>query len=147
VKFVDDDGAIIVPKSVRPIIEYSQTALGDRAGALKVFRAGKLHIRDYGSHYSVHSDRIDPRNDPFGHLIVDAPEYLVGLLSGISIYSTLKERAIVKHSRENNAKSTPAADEIEDDKDSLTPYLAGIFAAYTGYSFTKFLKKLGQRRG
>lgn len=142
-KFVDDDGSIIVPKSVRPIIEYSPTALGSGCGALRQFRAGKLHIREYDSYYSVHSDRIDPLNDPLGHLIVDAPEYLVGMLSGISIYSTLKERSI-NRSRKNSTNLNPFS-EIGV-KDNPSPYLAGIFAAYTGYALTKSLKKLAQRR-
>lgn len=142
-KFVDDDGSIIVPKSVRPIIEYSPTALGSGCGALRQFRAGKLHIREYDSYYSVHSDRIDPLNDPLGHLIVDAPEYLVGMLSGISIYSTLKERSI-NRSRKNSTNLNPFS-EIGV-KANPSPYLAGIFAAYTGYALTKSLKKLAQRR-
>ena len=142
-RFVDDDGCIIVPKSVRPIIEYSPTALGSGCGALRQFRAGKLHIREYDSYYSVHSDKIDPLSDPIGHLIVDAPEYLVGVLSGLSIYSTLKERSISR-SRKNRANSNSFS-EI-DVKYGSSPYLAGIFAAYTGYALTKSLKKLGQRR-
>jgi len=131
VKFVDDDGSIIVPKSVRPIIEYTPTALGSGSGALRQYRAGKLHIREYDNYYSVHSDKIDPLNDPLGHLIIDAPEYLVGLVSGISIYLTLKERSITEFGP----------------KDASSPYLAGIFGAYAGYAVTKSLKKLAQKRG
>ena len=59
-RFVDDDGSIIVPKSVRPIIEYSPTTLGSGSGALRQFRAGKLHIREYEGYYSVHLDAIFP---------------------------------------------------------------------------------------
>jgi hypothetical protein len=144
VRFVDDDGSIIVPKSVRPIIEYSPTALGSGSGALRQFRAGKLHIREYDSYYSVHLDKIDPLNDPLGHLIVDAPEYLVGMLSGLSIYSTLKERSR-DSSRKNRANSN-SFPEIGV-KAGPFPYLAGILAAYTSYTLTKSLKKIGQRRG
>ncbi|MGI0043440.1 MAG: hypothetical protein ACRD47_06995, partial [Nitrososphaeraceae archaeon] len=35
-KFVDDEGSIIVPKSVRPIIDYPETVLGDRCGAFDI---------------------------------------------------------------------------------------------------------------
>jgi hypothetical protein len=28
---------------------------------------------------------VDPRKDPFGHLLIDAPEFLVGIISAISI--------------------------------------------------------------
>jgi hypothetical protein len=44
-----------------------------------------LHIREYSGYYTVHIDRVDPRKDPFGHLLIDAPEFLVGILSAISI--------------------------------------------------------------
>ena len=143
-KFVDDDGSIIVPKSVRPIIEYPTTSLGSRYGALRQFRNGKLHIREYDSYYSVHSDKIDPLNDPLGHLIVDAPEYLVGMLSGISIYSALKDRS-VNRSKKNSTNSNSFSETGV--KAGASPYLAAIFAAYTSYALTKSMKKLAQRRG
>jgi hypothetical protein len=144
VKFIDDDGSVLVPKSVRPMIEYSPTVLGNGCGALRQFRVGKLHIREYDNYYSVHSDKIDPANDPFGHLIADAPEYLVSILSGISTYSTLKDRSI-NRSRNNSANSNSSSGIGV--RDGLSPYLAGIFAAYTSYALTKSLKKLVQRRG
>ncbi len=77
-EFVDGDGNIVVPKSVRPIIELKETPFGGKKGARKQFRYGNLHIRDYDTHYTVHVDRIDPRSNPLGHLLVDAPEYLAG---------------------------------------------------------------------
>ena len=141
-KFVDDEGSIIVPKSVRPIIDYPETVLGDRCGASRQFRLGKLHIREYDSYYSVHTDKINPINDPLGHLIADAPEYLVGILSGISIYSSFKDVPIARPRKSGvNSKSS-----VIGGKDLLSPYLAGIFAAYSSYSITKSLKKLVQRR-
>jgi hypothetical protein len=144
VQFVDDDGSIIVPKSVRPIIEHSPTALGGGRGAIRQFRTGKLHVREYDSYYSVHSDKVDPLNDPLGHLIFDAPEYLVGMLSGFTIYSALKEKSI-NRSRTNSTNSKSSSDiSIKEDP---YPYLAGIFAAYASYAFTKSIKKWAQRRG
>ena len=141
--FIDDDGSIIVPKSVRPIIEYSETILGARSGALKQFRAGKLHIRDYGSYYSVHSDKINPSDDPLGHLIVDAPEYLIGILSGIFTYSIVK-RKIKMNSKISNSNSDSLFE--SDNRDHFSPYTAGIVAAYTSYSLINSIKKLAQRR-
>jgi hypothetical protein len=142
VKFVDDEGSIIVPKSVRPIIDYPETVLGDRCGASRQFRLGKLHIREYDNYYSVHTDKISPINDPLGHLIADAPEYLVGILSGISIYSSFKDVPIARSRKSGvNSKSS-----VIGGKDLLSPYLAGIFAAYSSYTITKSLKKLVQRR-
>ena len=142
-RFVDDDGSIIVPKSVRPIIDYPPTVLGNRCGASKQFRLGKLHIREFDNYYSVHSDNVNPVTDPLGHLIADAPEYLVGILSGISIYSSLKDRSI-NGSRKNSASSYSSSS-VSGVKDVLSPYLAGIFAAYSSYTLTKSLKKLAPR--
>jgi hypothetical protein len=83
--YIDDEGNVIVSKSIRPIIEYPETILGSRRGAKRQFRYGKLHIREYDEYYTTHMDKIDPREDPIGHLMIDAPEYLVGLLCAISI--------------------------------------------------------------
>jgi hypothetical protein len=143
VKFVDDEGSIIVPKSVRPIIDYPETVLGDRCGASRQFRLGKLHIREYDNYYSVHTDKISPINDPLGHLIADAPEYLVGILSGISIYSSFKD-VLITRSRTSGVNSKSSS--VSGGKDLLSPYLAGILAAYSSYGITKTLKKLAQRR-
>lgn len=142
-KFVDDEGSIIVPKSVRPIIDYPETVLGDRCGASRQFRLGKLHIREYDNYYSVHTDKISPINDPLGHLIADAPEYLVGILSGISIYSSFKD-VLITRSRTSGVNSKSSS--VSGGQDLLSPYLAGILAAYSSYGITKTLKKLAQRR-
>jgi hypothetical protein len=85
VKFYDGDGNVLVPKSVRPIMDYGETYLGDKKGANRQFRIANLHIREYDDYYTIHKDRIDPKIDPFGHLLVDAPEYLVSILYGIHV--------------------------------------------------------------
>jgi hypothetical protein len=83
--FIDDEGGIIVPKDVRPTIDYEETHLGNKKGAKRQFRYKNLHIREYSGYYTVHIDRVDPRKDLFGHLLIDAPEFLVGIISAISI--------------------------------------------------------------
>ena len=83
VNYLDGDGNIIVPKSVRPIIDYEETFLGTKKGAKKQFRYGKLHIREYRDYYIVHMDKVDPRKDPMGHLLIDAPEYLIATIAGL----------------------------------------------------------------
>ena len=50
-----------------------ETKLGDRKGATKQYRKGNLHIREYEDKFTVHTDRVDPRDDPIGHLIYDEP--------------------------------------------------------------------------
>jgi hypothetical protein len=81
VDFIDGDGNILIPKSVRPIMDLGITMLGEKKGCKKQYRYGNLHIREYESHYSAHLDKVDPRVDPLGHLMVDVPNYLTGLLS------------------------------------------------------------------
>jgi hypothetical protein len=83
VNFIDGEDSIIVPKSVRPIISYEETFLGNKKGAKKQYRYGNLHIREYKDHFIVHMDKVDPRKDPVGHLLVDAPEYLIATMAGL----------------------------------------------------------------
>src|ERR1044072_1111959 len=83
--YIDDEGNVIVSKSIRPIIEYPETLLGSKRGARRQFRYGNLHIREYDEYYTTHMDKINPREDPLGHLMIDAPEYLVGLFCALSI--------------------------------------------------------------
>ena len=92
--FIDNDGNIIVPKTVRPLMEYEPTILGEKKGSIKQYRHGNLHIREYDNYYSVHYDKIDPRNDPFGHILVDASKYFPGImmLSALSDYFVGREK-------------------------------------------------------
>ena len=78
---IDGEGSIIVPKSVRPIIDYKETSSVNKKGAKRQFRYGNLHIREYDDYYTVHMDKIDPRENALGHLVADAPEYLAGSVS------------------------------------------------------------------
>jgi hypothetical protein len=78
--FLDDEGNIIVPKDVRPIIDYETTFLGNGRGAIRQYRYGNLHIREYRNYFAVHFDNLDPRIDPLGHLMLDTPEIIRGIL-------------------------------------------------------------------
>src|SRR4051812_36024576 len=35
---------------------------------------GGLHVRDYGTHYVAHLDRVNPACDPVGHVFQDTPQ-------------------------------------------------------------------------
>ncbi len=98
-----NDVEIEVPKFVRPIMldAAKETSLGQRKGARKQYRYGNLHIREYDDKYVVHMDKVDPRKDPLGHLLKDAPETLFGIASAIyfgkkvcrEVYTKRKERS------------------------------------------------------
>jgi hypothetical protein len=131
VSFIDDEGSIIVPKSVRPTIDYKVTHIGDKKGARQQFRHKNLHIRDYGDYYTVHLDSIDPRKDPLGHLIIDAPELLVGIMSAVSIGKLIgpaigKGKSLQADKKENQLSNGIAAGCIIGSA-AVTSYMATIF--------------------
>ena len=68
-------GEIEVPKELREFMidGAEETFLGQKNGAIKQYRYGNLHIREYGDKFLVHTDKIDPRENPIGHLVQDAP--------------------------------------------------------------------------
>ena len=73
---------IEIPIELRRIIldGAEETSLGDKKGAIRQYRKGNFHIREYKTKLTVHSDKIDPRKDPLGHLLYDAQEVLIGLV-------------------------------------------------------------------
>lgn len=75
-----------MPREVREFMPSwtEPTELGDPRCAVRQYRYGNLHIREYADHYTVHTDRVDPRRDPVGHLLYDAPEVLVATAVGIT---------------------------------------------------------------
>ena len=63
--------------------DFEETPLGHLHGAIRQYRGPfQTHVREYLDRYVVHRDRVDPRIDPLGHLICDAPDDLVGLALG-----------------------------------------------------------------
>ena len=72
---------IEIPKELREFMidGAEETVFGQKNGALKQYRYGNLHIREYDDKFLVHTDKIDPRKDPIGHLVYDAPEVLIEL--------------------------------------------------------------------
>jgi len=119
---------IEVPKELREFMldGAEETKLGQKNGAKRQFRYGNLHIREYDDKFLVHTDKIDPRKDPLGHLVYDAPEVLVGLtcliLGGSKIAKTFQKN-------DKSKKSTVTA-----------TVLSSIIAGYIGYVATKKIK-------
>ncbi|WP_428326007.1 hypothetical protein [Nitrosopumilus sp.] len=118
---------IEVPKELREFMidGAEETILGQKNGALKQYRYGNLHIREYDDKFLVHTDKIDPRKDPIGHLVYDAPEVLISL--ACAIFGGTK---IAKSVFNNNSK-----------KLSLTSGLASsVLSGYIGYVASKKIK-------
>lgn len=120
---------IEVPKELREfMIEGAEeTFLGQKNGARKQYRYGNLHIREYDDKFLVHVDRIDPRTNPIGHLVVDAPEVLVGIACAIFGGSHITKKFL-----KNNPKNNSLTSRL------VTSMLAGYF----GYATSKKFKEL-----
>ena len=118
---------IEVPKELREFMPKGteETILGKKNGAKRQFRYGNLHIREYEDKFLVHVDKIDPRKDPLGHLVYDAPEVLTGLA-----FSLFGSSEIVKKFL-NNKSAKPSTTNI---------LLSSIIAGYIGYITTKKIK-------
>ena len=118
---------IEVPKELREFMidGAEETVLGQKNGALRQYRYGNLHIREYDDKFLVHTDKIDPRKDPIGHLVYDAPEVLIGLACAIFGGSKIE-----KSVSNNNSK-----------KLSLTSGLiSSVLSGYIGYVASKKIK-------
>lgn len=124
---------IEIPKEVRQFMleEAEETALGQKNGAKKQYRYGNLHIREYDNKYLVHMDKVDPRIDPLGHLVQDAPEILVGVASGIVAGN--KVSSSVYKSQKNMPFAKGAS--------IFAGLVASVIAGYAGYTITKKLKE------
>lgn len=118
---------IEVPKELREFMleEAEETILGQKNGAVKQYRYGNLHIREYPDKFLVHNDRIDPRKDPIGHLVYDAPEVLIGL--GCAIFGGSQ---IAKKVFNNNSKKLTLTSGL----------LSSVISGYIGYLATKKIK-------
>lgn len=119
---------IEVPKELREfMLEGAQeTILGHKNGAKKQFRYGNLHIREYDDKFLVHTDKIDPRKDPFGHLVYDAPESLIGIVSSILVGSKVAKLFL----KNNKSKKSIISATIT----------SSIIAGYIGYIASKKIK-------
>ena len=116
---------IMVPKELREFMpeDAEETFLGQKNGALRQYRYGNLHIREYDDKFLIHTDKIDPRKDPIGHLIHDAPEVLIGLACAIFGSSQAVKKIV-------NTKKLPLTSGI----------ISSVIYGYVGYLATKKIK-------
>ena len=119
---------IEIPKELREFMpdDAEETILGQKNGAEKQYRYGNLHIREYNDKFLVHTDKIDPRVNPIGHLVYDAPEVLIGIACGIFTGVNTAR----KFSNKNSKKISLA--------NILT---SSLMSGYLGYTTTKKIKK------
>ena len=139
--FASDENDIVIPKSVRPIIDYEETRLGDRKGATRQFRLGNLHIREYNEYYTAHMDKIDPNKDALGHLLFDAPEYLVAILAAISVGTRIGS---IIHNNNNN-KNIVKNVGSQPNNEIFSGCISGSIAGLMSYSIGNIVKKLIKR--
>ena len=118
---------IEVPKELREFMldEAEETFLGQKNGAYKQYRYGNLHIREYDDKFLVHTDRVDPRNNPAGHLVYDAPEVLIGLACAIFGGLHVAKKFFNKKSKKASLASG---------------LISSIIFGYLGYIATKKIK-------
>ncbi len=119
---------IEVPKELREFMleEAEETFLGQKNGAYKQYRYGNLHIREYDDKFLLHSDKVDPRKDPIGHLVHDAPEVLIGLACALFGGSQIAKKFLNKKSKKSTFTSA---------------LIASMVSGYLGYITTKKNKK------
>lgn len=120
---------IEIPKELRPFMleKAEETHLGQKNGANKQYRYGNLHIREYDDKFLVHMDNVDPRKDPLGHLISDAPEVLVGLACAV-LGGKKVSSSIFKNTNSKTAST-------------FSGVLSSIAMGYLGYITSKKIKE------
>lgn len=123
---------IEVPKEIREFMlnGAEETNLGQKNGAKKQYRYGNLHVREYDDKFLVHTDKVDPRKDPLGHLIADAPEVIIGLACAAFGGKSITSKVL----KNSNSKTISATAGI----------ISSLVLGYLGYSITKKIKENGK---
>ncbi len=65
---------------------FKETVLGESVlGSIRQLRgpAGS-HVHEFPDRWIIHRDIVDAESDPVGHLLTDAPEYLLSALAGLA---------------------------------------------------------------
>lgn len=124
---------IEIPKELGPFMleKAEETFLGQKNGAKKQYRYGNLHIREYDDKFLVHMDKVDPRENPLGHLVLDLPEILIGLAS-----AAIGGRKVASYIYKNQKNSIFAKQ-----SSTISGLIASLVFGYLGYSISKRIKK------
>jgi len=124
---------IEIPKELGPFMleKAEETFLGQKNGAKKQYRYGNLHIREYDDKFLVHMDKVDPRENPLGHLVLDLPEILIGLAS-----AAIGGGKVASYIYKNQKNSIFAKQ-----SSTISGLIASLVFGYLGYSISKRIKK------
>ncbi len=65
---------------------FKETILGESVyGSVRQLRGPfGSHVHEFPDRWVLHRDVVDAESDPLGHLLSDAPEYLVSALAGLA---------------------------------------------------------------
>ncbi len=78
-----------MPKERFPVLPecFKETVLGEYVeGAGRQFRGPNgAHVHEFDDKWVLHRDIVDADSDPLGHLVNDAPEYLVSMILGAAV--------------------------------------------------------------
>jgi len=88
-----DGEFVMISKAAVPVLPsvYDETFLGTppglaHPGAFRQYRdRGRIHVYETIRHWIPHRDSVDPRKDPVMHLVLDAPEVLGGVITGLVV--------------------------------------------------------------
>ena len=125
---------IELPKELSRIIldGAEETKLGDKKGAIRQYRKGNLHIREYDRKFTIHSDKVDPRKDPLGHLLFDAHEVLIGL-AGAALGGGIIGKLIYNIKKDSSYKKQQSI---------IGGLTASLVTGYVSYYIAKKLKEI-----
>lgn len=78
-----------MPKELFPVLPecFKETVLGEYVdGVGRQFRGPNgAHVHEFEDKWVLHRDIVDADSDPLGHLVSDAPEYLVSVILGAAV--------------------------------------------------------------
>jgi len=65
---------------------FNETLMGESVpGSLRQFRGPfSAHVHEFEDRWVLHRDIVDAEKDPIGHLVNDAPEYVLSALAGLA---------------------------------------------------------------